>query len=73
MEDKKFDCKEAVCIQTKQIYDSCKSKECLEDLRVYLTGAGQRIVDNAVSEKSRHADIRWIFKDDETVAFKKGF
>lgn len=25
---------EAVCIDTKRIYDSCVSKDCLEDLRV---------------------------------------
>lgn len=73
MDDKKFDCKEAVCIQTKQIYDSCKSKECLEDLRVYLTGAGQSIVDNAQSVKCRNAEIIWIFTDVEPVPFNKGF
>ena len=27
--------REAVCIHTKKIYDSCRDKDCIEDLRVY--------------------------------------
>ena len=27
--------REAVCIHTKKIYDSCKDKDCIEDLRFY--------------------------------------
>ena len=29
--------REAVCVHTKKVYDSCRSKECLRDIRVYLT------------------------------------
>jgi len=28
-----------VCIQTDKIYDSCRDKECVENVRVYLTEA----------------------------------
>ena len=28
--------REAVCIHTKKIFDSCKDKDCIEDIRVYL-------------------------------------
>ena len=31
------ECKEAVCIQTDKIYDSCRDKDCLEDLSVIFT------------------------------------
>ena len=64
---------EAVCIQTKQIYDSCKSKECLENLRVYLSEAGQCLIDNAVGVKLRDAEIIWVFTDVEPVEFNRGF
>ena len=37
--------REAVCIHTKKVYDSCKSKECLRDLRVYLTRQSQQYID----------------------------
>ena len=29
--------REAVCVHTRKIYDSCRDKDCLEDLRLYLT------------------------------------
>lgn len=29
--------REAVCVHTSKVYDSCRSKECLRDIRVYLT------------------------------------
>ncbi len=31
------ECTEAVCIHTRKIYDSCRDKDCVEDLRVYPT------------------------------------
>ena len=65
--------RDAVCVQTKQIYDSCKSKECLENLRVYVTAAAQNIVDNAVNVRLRNAQTIWIFSDVEPVPFNKGF
>ena len=27
--------REAVCINTKKIFDSCRDKDCVDDLRVY--------------------------------------
>ena len=29
--------REAVCIHTRKIFDSCRDKDCIEDLRVYPT------------------------------------
>ena len=29
--------REAVCIQTRKIFDSCRDKDCIEDLRVFPT------------------------------------
>ncbi len=66
-------CKEAVCIQTGQIYDSCRDKECVENLRVYLCGPGQSLVDRAVSVKPKSAELIWVFPTVEAVPFNKGF
>lgn len=63
----------AVCIQTNQIYDNCRSKECLEDLRVYLTNSGQELLENAVNVKARKAEIIWVFSDVEPVPFQDGY
>lgn len=65
--------KEAVCIDTSRIYDSCSDKDCLEDLRVYFTECNQRIVDQAVSVRSRRADVITVYIDIEPVPFNKGF
>ena len=65
--------REAVCIGTKQIYDSCKAKECLENLRVYLSEAGQSLIDTATGVKLRDAEIIWVFTDVEPVEFSSGF
>ncbi len=67
------DCRENVCIQTKKIYDSCRDKECIENLRVYLTESGQCLLDRAVSVKARKAEIVWIYSDVEPVAFNRGY
>ena len=29
--------REAVCVHTRKIYDSCKDKDCIDELRVYPT------------------------------------
>ncbi len=65
--------KEAVCIQTDKVYDSCREKDCLEDLRVFLTRSGQEVVDRAINIKCRKSEIIWVFSDVEEVPFNRGF
>ncbi len=65
--------KEAVCIHTDKVYDSCRDKECLEDLRVYLTVGDQEIVDNATSVKLQKAEIIRVYTDVEPVPFNQGY
>ena len=65
--------REAVCIHTDKIFDSCRDKDCLEDIRVYLTQSGQEIVDRAINVKCSKAEIVWVFTDIESVPFNRGF
>lgn len=65
--------KEAVCIDTNRIYDSCVSKDCLEDLRVTFFGNSQRLIDDAVTIKCRDCDICAVSIDVEEVPFNRGF
>jgi len=67
------DSTENVCIQTKKIYDSCRDKECIENLKVYLTESGQCLLDRAVNVKARKAEIVWIYSDVEPVSFNRGY
>lgn len=65
--------KEAVCIHTKKVYDSCKDKDCVENLRVYLTRRSQCIIDKAINVKARTAELLWVYIDVEAVPFNRGF
>lgn len=47
--------KEMVCIDTYRVLDSCRDKDCFEDVRVYLTCYGQEIIERtcAVRKNSK--------------------
>lgn len=64
---------EAVCIDTKRIFDSCVSKDCLEDLRVTFFSKSQRLIDEAVTVKTRDCCIEEVSIDVEEVPFNRGF
>lgn len=61
----------ALAIHTRKITDSCKDKDCIEDLRVYLTRSSQELLDCATSAKVRCADLIYTYLDVEPVAFDK--
>jgi hypothetical protein len=65
--------KEAVCVHTQKIYDACRDKDCLEDLRVYFTRCGQAVIDRCTGVKCRKAELIWCWLDVESVAFNRGF
>ena len=65
------DLREALAIHTKKITDSCRDKDCIEDLRVYLTRCSQGILDNAATAKVRCADLIYTYIDVEPVAFDR--
>jgi hypothetical protein len=64
---------EAVCIDTKRIFDSCVSKDCLENLRVTFFSNSQELIDNAVTVKTRDCTIEQVSIDVEEVPFNRGF
>lgn len=65
--------KEAVCVNAGRVYDSCSAKDCLEDLRVFFTDAGQGVVENAQSIKCRTVEVLNVLMDVEAIPFNKGF
>ncbi|MEG2583574.1 MAG: hypothetical protein RSA27_03595 [Oscillospiraceae bacterium] len=62
-----------VCINTEQIYDACRDRDCVTDRRVYFTGYGQEIIDKAINVKPKSAEIIWVDSDVESVPFNKGY
>lgn len=65
--------REAVCIHTKKIFDSCRDKDCVEDLRVYPTRCSQEVIDRAQSIKAGSAELLFAYIDVEPVTFNRGF
>lgn len=65
--------REAVCIHTKKIFDSCRDKDCIEDLRVYPTRASQEVLERALSVKAGTAQLLCASIDVEPVGFNRGF
>ena len=41
--------REAVCIHTRKIFDSCRDKDCIEDLTFYPTATAQSVIDASQS------------------------
>ena len=65
--------KEAVCIHTRKVYDSCKDRDCVENLRVFPTRGSQAIIDRAINVKCRKVELLWVYIDVEPVSFNRGF
>ena len=65
------DLREAMSIHTKKITDACRDKDCIEDLRVYLTTASQNLLDCAAGARVRCADLLYAYVDVEPVAFDR--
>ncbi len=61
----------AISIHTRKITDSCRDKDCIEDLRVYLTRSSQQTLDTAATAKVRCADLMYTYIDVEPVAFDR--
>lgn len=59
---------DVLSIHTRKITDSCRDKDCIEDLRVYLTRSSQMLLDHASAVKVRSADLIYTYIDVETHA-----
>ncbi len=62
---------EALSIHTRKITDSCRDKDCIEDLRVYLTRSSQNVLETAAGARVRCAELLYTYIDVEPVAFDR--
>ena len=65
--------REAVCINTKKIFDSCRDKDCVDDLRVYPTVTSQSYIENALSIRPRSAELLYVDVNVEPIGFNRGY
>lgn len=73
MEDNYSKVTEKICIDTKRIFDSCMSKDCLEDLRVTFNVRSQKLIDCAFLVKCRECELVTAVIDLEETPFNRGF
>ena len=65
------DLRQAMSIHTRKITDACRDKDCVEDLRVYLTVSSQETMDSAANVRVRSAQLLHTYIDVEPVAFDR--
>ena len=63
--------RQSMSIHTRKITDSCRDKDCIEDLRVYLTTGSQSVLDTAANVRVRCAELITTYIDVEPVAFDR--
>ena len=65
--------REAVSIHTRKIYDSCRDKDCIEDLRLFLDGISQNRINCAIGVRAKTAELLYSAVAVEEVSFNRGY
>ena len=80
MQDNRFPCgisdkgkNEHVCIEANRILDSCRDRDCFEDVRVILTDFGSDIIEHTTAVRAKNACISSTYIGIDPVKFNKGF
>ena len=82
MSDNRFSCgpsernssrSEMVCIETNRILDSCRDRDCFEDVKVLLTDFGNDILEHTTNIRAKNACISWTYIGIDPVKFNRGF
>ena len=64
---------QTMSIHTRKITDSCRDKDCVEDLRFYPTAAAQEVLSASQMIKGGTAELLYVYTDVEPVSFNRGF
>ncbi len=79
MAENKFPCaggfggRDTVCIETDRIMDSCRDRDCFENVRVYLSNFGGEVLERTGSIRAKTAKILWTYIGLDPVQFNRGF
>ena len=64
---------ETFCIETNRILDSCRDRDCFENVKVFLTDLGQDLIDHTTQVRVKDACIAWTYIGIDPVQFNRGF
>ena len=75
MPENRFSCgiKDNIAIEANRILDSCKDRDCYENVRVFLTDCGQQIIERTNTVRVKDACIASTFIGLDPVQFNRGF
>lgn len=65
--------REAVCVHTRKVFDACRDKDCVEDLRVYPTVTSQSNLEGAFSVRARSAELLLAQVSVQEITFNRGY
>lgn len=65
--------RDTVLIETNRILDSCRDRDCFENIRVYLTEYGNELIEHISSVRVKHACISATNISVDPVQFNRGF
>ncbi len=65
--------RDMVCIETNRILDSCRDRDCFEDVRVFLTDFGNEIIEHTSSVRVKDSEIGYANISIDPVRFNRGF
>ena len=80
MAENRFNCpgsggsaRESVCIDTNRVLDSCRDRDCFENVRVYLSDFGTEILEHTGAIRAKSACIVWTYIGIDPIPFNRGF
>lgn len=82
MADNRFPCgpsdrassrRDMVAIETNRILDSCRDRDCFEDVKVLLTDFGNDVLEHTNNIRAKNACITWTYIGIDPVKFNRGF
>lgn len=65
--------RDMVCIETNRILDSCRDRDCYENVKVLLTDFGRDIIERTTSVRTKSACIASAHITIDPVQFNRGF
>jgi hypothetical protein len=60
-------------VETNRILDSCRDRDCFENVRVFLTDLGRDIIERTTQVRVKDACIAWTYIGIDPVRFNRGF
>ena len=65
--------RDTVCIETNKILDSCRDRDCFENVRVYLSEYGNKVLEHTGAIRARSAKIVSVNISIDPIQFTRGF